>query len=282
MTKRIIVPTDFSDNALIAAKYACHIASKQGYGIYLFHCFNSKTTIFDEKINEKEAATPILKGDLIIREWKDELSSEFPNLTIETETRSGLITDVLPKFAQEPSFSLIVIGSNGLDQNDSPVFGSRTTQIATESKIPVIAVPFADQKNEISKAAVLTNFKEDELASLKEFSALLGTIAELDVIHVYQNSDDISEVELQISQWAEKVRNIVPNTTVNTILKPIDYSNQEKDTIGEVVNITINENYYDIVIVTKTRKSFFDKWFSRSISKEVIAKLETTIFFDNN
>lgn len=282
MIKRIIVPTDFSENAFNAAKYACRIALNQGYQVHLFHCYNSETSIFDEKLNAKEDVTPLLKGDLVMSAWKDLLQNDYPDVSLTAECRIGLITEVLPKIAIQPDYSLIVISSNGLEKDDSPIFGSTTSQIATVSRIPVIAIPNTIKSKQHKKAAILTNFKDDELDSLQDFIHLVGTPEALDIIHVYQNSDDLATVELNIKNWAAKVQGITPSTPIKTILKPINYSNQEMDTIPEIINATIEKNDYSIVIVTKTRKSFFAKWFSRSISKEVILKLETIIFFDNN
>ena len=282
MSKRIIVPTDFSKNAYTAAKYACEIALEHGYHIHLFHCYNSKTSVFDEKINAKETTNSVLRGDLIMNELEYSLKQMFPTISLDTECREGLIIDILPKIAIEPNFSLIILGSNGLEDGDSKLFGSTANQIASESHIPVIVVP-SDIKNiKISKTAILTNFKDDELETLEEFINLLNMPTSLDIIHVYQNSDDLSLVEKSISNWANEIQKITTNTQIETILRPIDYSNTKEDTIAEVINTTIKENNYDIVIVTKSRKSFFDKWFSRSISKEVILELESIVFFDNN
>ena len=223
-----------------------------------------------------------MRGDLLMAEWKDQLFREFPQVTIETACITGLITEVLPKMAKEPTYSLIIMGSNGLSKKDSPLFGSTTSQIATKSRIPVIAIPYNIVNYQTHKAALLTNFKEDELESLKDFNTLIGSIAELDIIHVYQNSDDVAAVELQIENWSAKIQALVPLTKINTVLKPLNYSVKALDSIAEVVNNTIEEYKYDIVIVTKTRKSFFDRWFSRSISKEIIFELEAATYFDNN
>lgn len=283
MIKKIIVPTDFSENARVAAKFACQLAQEQDYQIHLLHCYNSETSIFDEKLNVKEPITEIMRGDFLMEEWRDSLQIEFPNIIIDGKCTLGLITDVIPKIAIQPNFSLIILGSNGLGKDDSPMFGSTTSQIATESHIPVIAIPSNfEKKAKLSRVAILTNFKNDELESLHDFTQLLNTPDEIDIIHVYQNSDNLNEVEKNIKDWAEKVEKIIPTAHVNCLLKPINYSDNKEDTIPEVINITIKENHYDIVIVTKSRKSFFDKWFARSISKEVILKLKTSIFFDNN
>lgn len=282
MNKKIIVPTDFSENAFIAAQFACKIATKQTYHIHLIHFHNSKTTIFDEKMNTKEPENDILNGELLINEWKESLQRDFPNINIHTECLNGLVTDLLPKIAISPNYALIVMGSKGLAKKDSSIFGSLTSQVASKSKIPVIAVPHSSIIKNEEKAAILTNFKEDELESLKEYVTLLGSIPSLDIIHVYQNSDNLTDVEEKIADWSNKIKMIIPETTISTVLKPINYNNNKQDTIAEVVNNTINEYHYNMVIVTKTRKSFFDRLFSRSISKAVILELETVIFFDNN
>ncbi len=282
MSTKIIVPTDFSEHAFIAAQFACKIAIKQTYHIHLIHFHNSKTTIFDEKMNAKEPDNDVLNGELLIKEWKDSLKREFPNVHIHSECINGLITDTLPKIANKEDYAMIVMGSKGLAKKDSALFGSITSQVASKSKIPVLAIPNSSLIKDQDKAAILTNFKEDELESLKEYITLLGSIPTLDIIHVYQNSDNLSEVEEKIADWSNKIKLIIPETTINTVLKPINYNDNKQDTIAEVVNNTINEYHYNMVIVTKTRKSFFDRLFSRSISKEVILELETVVFFDNN
>lgn len=282
MSTKIIVPTDFSENALKASQYACKIAANCNYDLYLLHCYNSATTVFDEKMSSKEALSPVLRGDLLMVELKDSLQSKYPHISIDTDCREGLISEVLPKITTLSNFALIVMGSNGLEEKDSPMFGSLTSQVARKSHIPVIAVPNHILRQEISKIALLTNFKKDELDSLEEFQKHFNHYSEIDLIHVYQNSDDITTVEAKMDKWAKEIETIVAPAILNKVLKPINYNDDNSDSIAEIVNNTINEIEYDLVIVTKTRKSFFERWFSKSISKEVILKLETVIFFDNN
>ncbi len=282
INKKIIVPVDFSENSYLAAQYACNIAINQEYEcIHLFHCYNSETSIFDEKINNPEKNNSVMSGDLLMKIWKNSLSNEFPNVKIDTECKIGLISDVLPKIATESNFSLIIMGSNGLKKKDSKVFGSVTSQVARKSSIPVVAVPHDLKNLQIKKAAVLTNFKEQELATLKDFTNLMGDINELDIIHIYPISEELSKVEANLNRWKENLQNLTSNIKVNSILKTLNYADEKLDTVSEVVNKTIEDRKYDIVIVTKSRKSFFEKWFSRSVSKDVILKLETVTFFDN-
>lgn len=282
MSVKIIVPTDFSENALKAALYACQIAKNCNYSLHLLHCYNSETSIFDEKINSKEPTSPIFRGDFLMAELKDSLQQKYPSLKIVTECKEGLISEVLPKATSNSNYALIVMGSNGLEEKDSPMFGSLTSQVARKSYIPVIAVPNHDIRKSINKIGLLTNFKEDELESLIEFKKHFNGFSEVDLIHVYPNSIEIQDVLAKMDSWCKKIKEIAEKATINKILKPINYNDQNSDTIAEIVNNTINEIKYDLVIVTKTRKSFFERWFSRSISKEIILKLETVIFFDNN
>ena len=65
MRKTILVPTDFSANALQAAQYACQIAKQNDYDIELFHCYTSSTAIDEENSTE-------LKADVLIKELKEQ------------------------------------------------------------------------------------------------------------------------------------------------------------------------------------------------------------------
>jgi len=62
---------------------------------------------------------------------------------------------------------------------------------------------------------------------------------------------------------------------INSIQKRI----KELDSIPEVINEMILEEEVDILLVTKTRKSFFNRIFNRSVSKAIALNLIVPTFF---
>lgn len=282
MTKKIIVPTDFSDNAYSAAQYACSLAVKNNYAIHLFHCYSTKSALFDDELENNETNAQLLKADLLIVEWKNKLLQEFSSLEIDTECVRGLLPEVLPAIAVEPNYSLIVMGSTGQGKGKSIAWGSNASHISTKAKIPVLAIPINYKSIAVDKIAILTNFKSDELETLKEFYSKVATIDCIDLIHVYGNGDNVSKIEEQMDSWSFMVKGLNGVENVNTILKQTVNTDENLDTIPEVIIAILKEKQYDLILVTKTRKTFFERVFKTSISKEIALKLEIPSFFDNN
>ena len=274
MRKKILVPTDFSKNALYAAQYACQIANKSNYDIHLFHCYTTSTAI------EIENSTN-LKADILIEEVKQHLKKSFPSIEIETECVSRLLVDVLPDYATADKFAFIVMGTTGAGQGKPLIWGSNTSLISSKVKIPVIAIPAKELSFSSDKIAILTNFKAEELETLNNYITYISPIKNLDIIHIYKDNNKIKEIEQQLTDWTFNIKQLSDIDYVNIIAQPIQHDNDSLDTIPEVINHIILENDYDIILVTKTRKSFFERIISTSVSREITLTLQKPTFFDN-
>lgn len=266
MRKKILVPTDFSANALSAARYACQVAAQNNYDIHLFHCYTTAT---------------VDTADTQIQELKSELLQDYPALQIDTECVSRLLTDVLPEYAVAPTFVLVVMGTTGAGKGKSVLWGSNTSLISSKSKVPVIAIPAGAEDFLTAKAAILTNFKSEEIETLNNYINNVSPIKNLDIIHIYKNSKTATQVQQDLEDWTFNIKQLSGIESVNIITKPIEYDNQELDTIPEVINHIIASNNYDVTLVTKTRKTFFERIISNSISREITLTLQTPTFFDN-
>lgn len=274
MTKTLLVPTDFSTNALYAARYACQIATTNNYNIHLFHCYTSSTAV--EADNSTE-----LKADVLINELKEQLLKNYPLLTIETECVSRLLTDVLPDYAVAPKFALVVMGTTGAGEGKPILWGSNTSFITSKVKIPVIAIPSGAETFAADNIAILTNFKAEEVETLNNFITYVSPIKNLDIIHIYKDNKKAKDVEQQLQDWSFNIKELSAIETVNTIAQPIQQDHEELDTIPEVINHIVGSNFYDMILVTKVRKSFFQRITSPSVSRQITLSLQKPTFFDN-
>lgn len=282
MIKKIIVPTDFSENALSATRYACELAKRNNYAIHLFHCYTSNSALFDQEKTNKGTSIPLLKADMLILDLKESLQKEYPSLSFETTCTSGLLSEILPTVADPSQYALIIMGTTGTGKGKSLVWGSNTSSITTKARIPVIAIPNTTNEFSFQKVGMLTNFKAEELDTLKEYLRLVSSIPLLDTIHVYRDSKDAREINEHLDTWSFNIRNLNGVEHVQTIAEPIHIENEDLDSVPEVINHIIKENNYDMIVVTKTRKSFFERLFRPSVSKEIVLDLERPTFFDNN
>lgn len=282
MTKRIIVPTDFSENALQATKYACKLASKNNYSIHLLHCYTSDSVAFDDATETATTENTVMKADVMMAYLKESLQKEFSELSILTECTRGILSDILLQKIKNSDYVLIVMGTTGAGKNKSITWGSNTSQISSKANIPVIAIPATHHEFATEKVAMLSNFKTEELETIKEYIAKIGIIPQLELIHVYKNEKNTGEVEEQLAAWATNITYLNGVENVKTIAQNTIADNKDLDTVPEVINHIIETNNYDMILITKTRKSFFDRLFKTSISKEIALQLRKPTFFDNN
>ena len=273
MKKNILVPTDFSNNALHAAYYACQLALITDLDIHLFHCYTTQSAT---TLNDTES----LKADVLMAELKAQLEKQYPLLVITTECVSRLLTDVLPDVATEPNFALIVMGTTGEGKGKSLLWGSNTSYITSVSQIPVIAIPNVSSKLSTEKVAILTNFKAEEIETLNNYLKFVSSINQLDIIHIYRSTKKEKEIYEQLQDWSFNIKQLHGINQVNIIAHPVEPNNESLDTIPEVINHIISQNEYDSILVTKTRKSFFKRLVTTSVSREITLHLLKPTFFD--
>lgn len=282
MIKKILVPTDFSENALAATKYACKLAKKKNYAVHLFHCYTSSSALFDEEKENKGTSIPLMKADALMLDLKESLKEEYPEIVFESTCTSGLLSEILPTVGVAPNYALIIMGTTGAGKGKSLAWGSNTSIITSKSSIPVIAVPTSNAEFALNRVGMLTNFKAEELDTLKDYLALVAPISQLDIIHVYKNNRDNEEINEQLHSWSFNIKNLQGTENVESIAQPIQQHDEQMDTIPEVINNIIKSKDYDMIVVTKTRRSFFERLFRTSVSKKIILDLECPTFFDNN
>ncbi|MHC8948996.1 universal stress protein [Sphingobacterium hungaricum] len=281
MHKNILVPTDFSDNAFYAAKFACNLAIEKNLGIHLYHFYTSASAGFnDETESDEDDKGQLLQADLTMVEIKKQLNNLFPSVEINSTCSRGLLQEKLPKIADQDGYELIVMGTTGDSEKKSIVYGSNTSAISSKSPIPVIAIPNGHEEFNFRKIGLLTNFKTDEIETLIEYIHLIGDIEELYLIHVYKEDDVASEVNERLESWSYNIREIDGVKHVITLSDHISKDDVEMDSISEVVNLMISKNNLDLILVNKTRKSFFDRIFKPSISKEIALDIKVPTFFD--
>lgn len=266
MRKKILVPTDFSANALSAARYAGRIAQQNNYDLHLFHCYTTST---------------VDTADEHMQALKTVLLQEFPTLQIDTECVSRLLIDVLPDYAVAPKFALIVMGTTGAGKGKSVIWGSNTALITSKAKVPVIAIPTATEAFSTEKVAILTNFKAEEIETLNNYINDVSPIKHLDIIHIYKDTKQSAKIQQELEDWTFNIKQLSGIEAISIIAKPIEHDNEELDTIPEMINHIITTNNYDSILVTKTRKSFFERLMNTSVSRHITLTLQKPTFFDN-
>lgn len=278
--KKLLVPTDFSDNAFLAAQYAAELGIKQKYSLHIIHCYTAISSSFDEtELTEETEQSDVLKADLTITEWVQKLKTQYPELLISYHNARGLLGEVLPKEAAQEGYAAIVMGTTGITGDKNIFWGSNTALIVAKSPIPVIAVPNRSFQQTIEKVGLLTNYNQEELQTLHEFVHIFKETVDLNLIHVYKEGETESSVNDKLDSWLFNIQEFSAIRHIDKLIAPIVRDDKELDSVPEVVAQLIAENHIDIILISKSRKTFFERLFTTSVSKAIALELQKPAFF---
>ena len=145
--KNILIPTDFSDNAWNALKYALELFKKSTCTFHITHInpIMSYTGARTSMLASPEVfEVPILKES---REKLKKLLKEIERFPINTKHTfktlavQEFFTDSIKKQVKEKNIDLIVMGTKGASGLKEMTMGSNTGDVMTKVKCPLLAVP---------------------------------------------------------------------------------------------------------------------------------------------
>ncbi|PRD57282.1 universal stress protein [Sphingobacterium gobiense] len=277
---KILVPTDFSENAFLAARYAAEIAKKHHYSLHVVHFYTAISSGFDEhELEGDREESDLLKADFTIKEWTSRLQTQYPDIAISYHNDRGLLEEALLKEAKRGDYVAIAMGTTGASANKNIFWGSNTALIVAKSPIPVIVIPNVHITTAIKKVGLLTNFKQEELTTLQEFVHTFKQEIDVALIHVYKEGESVSSVNNRLDSWGFNVDEFSAVRRTTKITAPTLKEDKDQDTIPEVIGKLIDVQDIDIILVSKTRKTFFERLFTSSVSKAMTLRLQKPAFF---
>ncbi|MEO7311483.1 MAG: universal stress protein [Chitinophagaceae bacterium] len=157
--KTFIVPTDFSETALNAAKFAVQLAAGvENSEVILYNVFD------DIKSSTVEAAVKsnvISRHELmvaILEKMKSSLLEGAPG-NIRVFAESGELMKNLPVFVETVKADMIIMGINGASRLSQVFMGSNAINIISETSCPVLIVPPGASFKGMKKVLLASDFK---------------------------------------------------------------------------------------------------------------------------
>lgn len=265
--KKIVLMTDFSDNAKNAIRYA----------IKLFG--NSADYVLANTYTTRSSAGSIGKLSRIIKErvtadLEKELAyihkefAEIPTLNITILCKDSEPIDLVNNLAKNGEADLIVMGTKGATGLSKVFIGSVTSSIIRNTKLPVLSIPEEAEFKAISKivfAADLGENRKKELTAPLRSIALVNN-AEVFLLHVLkegelaENNEEDKMFEMGLAFDLEGVK-----TTLNSV---------EAENTAEAIQEFCLDIKADLLTVIARHNTFFDKLFHKSVSQELAFSLK--------
>ena len=145
--RTVLIPTDFSENALRALAYAQEIFKCTRTVFYLLHAYSDylygdseKSTPQDRKRKGQELHKKTGKRLEVLVRQAEGLPPN-PKHRFETIASSDSLVDAVNDFVNQHNVDIVVMGTKGGTSDNKTIFGSYTIQIFKYVVCPVLAIP---------------------------------------------------------------------------------------------------------------------------------------------
>lgn len=240
MTKRILIPTDFSSQAKAALISAMKMAEKIDAELFVLHSvdihdrFISRST--PESIDSRE--TKLIKR--LEEQVAEHLKSEgLENLNPKVIIGTGSILDDVMEACETHNIDFIVMGSSGTSVLEGLFIGSNTERIVRHAKVPVVVIknkPIEfEEGNTFVFASSLKSKDKSALEKAKIVAAAFQTKLELLYINTEANHKNTKEMFTLITSFLteeerQDIKVIVHEDS--TVEKGIlNYMNKRRDAV---------------------------------------------------
>lgn len=227
--KRIVVPTDFSEQAGFAMDLACQIARKTESELVALHVLDH-TGLFD--FSAGSSAYPLMgnpAGLDLDQEFMETLYSnaeekcssflgnyESADLKITKKIKIGSAFHYITEEINEEKTNLVIMGSKGSSGFEEVLIGSNTEKVVRHAKCPVLTVKSKMNLEDVNDIVFATSFKEEDSHVTEELKKLQEVFsAKLHLVRV--NTPTCFETNRKIMAQAEEFtkENNISNYTIN-------------------------------------------------------------------
>jgi nucleotide-binding universal stress UspA family protein len=264
--RKILIPTDFSENSINAIKYATELFKHGPSEIYLLYAYSDEVyeaknrfadVVFDELKSQSHQ-----KAEQALAKLKKQVFEHSPNPkhTIHTIAEFGLLVDTVNDWVEKENVDVVVMGTKGETSNRQITFGSNTLQVIKYVKCPVLAVPavYGDvhPKNILFPTDFLLPYRRRELK-------LLATIAknfasEIDFMHISKFPT------LSLRQQDNKAF-----LEASLVENQIKFIQKDGEDITKAINKQMDEHPTDMLVMINTRHSYLENILYQSTIEKI-------------
>ena len=265
--KKILLPTDFSDNARNAIHYALNLFKDVTATFYLLHTYTPVIYSYDYRMSSGGylgEITDIVKENANekLREIEKEVTDKFHNQNHHFEIVSSfnLLTDEIKDRVERNSIDLIVMGTKGATGAKEILFGTNTIHIIQKTKCPVLAIPDGHFFETPTEILFPTDYKVDY--SEKQFENLKT------IVHQYNSKVHILHVSRGVG--LSDIQN-ANKTTLEKLLASVItmYHNVEDQPIPEAINNFQKSTYVQMLMMINNKHSFFENLFFKPVINQI-------------
>ena len=270
--EKILVPCDFSDQAIHAFRLALDIARSSRAEVHLLH-------VIELPIMHDDVLTPLPSFDEnLLKELSERAETRMLELKGEanedafvvTKIEFGPILSIITNYQEENDVNLIVMGTKGISGMAEVFIGSNAEKVVRHAACPVVVVKRQAEIEEL-KHIVFPNSmeegQEDLVLHVKALQNALKATLHIVWIDTTDRQGDPSAIKQQLEAFAKGF--MIQDYTVNVF--------KASDRETGIINFTHWINASMIAMGTHARKGL-SHFFKGSVTEDVVNHVDCPIW----
>ena len=268
--KKILVPTDFSENAFNALKYGVNLFAGEECIFYILHTYtpalyNAEFMVYSNLSLDEIYRIRVNKS---LSQVVSRIQNEVPDAghSYKKIACFALLQDEIKNQVKDKGIDIVIMGTQGITGAAQILFGTQTIYAIKEAICPILAIPahgeFYPPKNLLFATDFEPDVTKDHLKIIRDIAAIHNS--KIHILHVMQDSSHDPEQEKNKSSLAEFFED----------------SNHEfhivrSETVAEGIINFQKEKYPDVLMMVRHKHSFFQNLFFRPVVDKVGFHLST-------
>jgi len=264
--KKILLPTDFSENSWNAIKYALQLFKNETCKFYILNVYTP--VVYDVEFvlvspaqfgmvdAVKEAALKHLKDleERIKREFKN------PKHSIKTMLQFNTLISEMEDIVEDQAIDYVVMGTQGATGAKEVLFGSNTVHVFNKIKCPVIAIPENFEFEQPHEILFPTDYEIDYTKKLLKPLIHLTSlyISRVNVLNV--------SFGYELTEYQENNKKVLETFLNKTAHLFHSVSNE---TVQEAITSFQQRARINLLVMINNKHSFFENLFFRSTINQI-------------
>lgn len=264
--RTVLIPTDFSDNAMHAIAYALRLYKCERTTFYFLHAYadevygpfrkNNGASLEEQKKTIQKNVEKLLQG--LVEKLKEK--EQNPKHSYETVSSFESLVDAVNDFANQINIDLIIMGTQGQTANKKITFGSHTVQVFKYVQCPVLAIPedyvYEQPKKILFPTDYMLPYKRRELKLLNTLSAEFKS--EVHCLYI-SDFEDLSHRQIDNKRFLQEE---LSKAYLFFEMTPVKNK-------AEAITEYISQNDIDMLVMVNSRHSFLEDMLYRSTVDEI-------------
>ena len=271
--KKILVPCDFSEQAVNAFRVAVDIAKESRGEVHLIH-------VVELSVMHDTILMPVLSfEEELLKELRDKADVQFgklskrygkDNVDVISSVQFGSISIMILNYVEENNIDLVIMGTKGASGMSEMLMGSNAEKIVRNSSVPVLCIKKFVKASSIKNIVFPNTLQQDQEDLTMKVKSLQNSFkAKLHVVYVNTPARFARDVDSTKKLKSFAKRFMLKDFTLNIYNDPSEESG--------VINFAHSINADMIAMGTHGRKGL-SHILSGSVAEDVVNHVDCPIW----